>query len=61
MYKLQDSKEVCAFKGLLYKAMNLIGWCYAMKGPNLPVVQANFSKNLVVLCVAIYRVNHLIR
>jgi hypothetical protein len=49
------------FKGLLYEGMNVIGWCYAMKGPNLHVEQAHFDKNLVVLHLAIYRSNHLIR
>jgi hypothetical protein len=32
-----------------------------MKGPNLPIVQAHFGKNLMVLHVSIYGVNHLIR
>jgi len=58
---LQDLEEACAFKGLLYKTMNVISWCYAMKGPNLHVVQAHFGKNLVVLHVAIYWTNHLIK
>jgi len=54
-------KESCVFNGLSYKAMNVVGWCYAMKGPNLHVVQAHFGKNPVVLHVAIYQANHLIR
>jgi len=41
------------FKGELYKTMNVIGWCYAMKGPNLHVMQAHFCKNPMVLHVVI--------
>jgi len=52
---------VCVFKGLFYEAMNVIGWCYTMKEPNLHVVQAHFGKNPMVMHVAIYRTNHLIR
>lgn len=49
--------KVCCTK----QYMNVIGWRYAMKGPNLHVRQAHFGKNPVVLHVAIYRANHLIR
>jgi hypothetical protein len=42
--------KVCCTK----QYMNVIGWRYAMKGPNLHVRQAHFGKNPVVLHVAIY-------
>jgi hypothetical protein len=49
------------FKGLLYEAMNVIGWCYATKGPNLHVVQAHLGKNPMVLHVVIFRANRVIK
>jgi hypothetical protein len=44
---------VCVQRFIIQK-MNVIGWCYELKGPNLHVVQAHSGKNPMVLHVAIY-------
>jgi hypothetical protein len=44
---------VCVQRFIIQK-MNVIGWCYELKGPNLHVVQAHFRKNPMVLHVVIY-------
>jgi len=48
------------FKDLLHEAMTLITWCYVIKGPNLHVAQAHFKRNLMILQVVIYKIDHLV-